>query len=78
MSLLYTGFVLRAIFLCVIAYTAFTIRLRAVTNYGRVIHEFDPWSVLVPTPVDEPLARYRIGMRVVWQVQLSGDAVPRG
>jgi len=35
--------VLRCAALCVMAFSAFTIRLHAVQNYGRVIHEFDPW-----------------------------------
>ena len=25
--------------------SAYTIRLHAVNEYGRIIHEFDPWSV---------------------------------
>jgi dolichyl-diphosphooligosaccharide--protein glycosyltransferase len=33
----------QAIVLAYACYSAFQIRLFAVTNYGRVIHEFDPW-----------------------------------
>ena len=36
-------FLLRLAILCLSLYMAVRIRLYAVINYGRVIHEFDPW-----------------------------------
>jgi len=38
------------------ASSAYTIRLHAVNEYGRIIHEFDPWSrpLVAPCP---PIAR---------------------
>lgn len=37
------AFLLRAAVLVVIGYEAYDIRLYAIKEYGRVIHEFDPW-----------------------------------
>lgn len=37
------GLLVRLSLVAVICYAAVSIRLRAVVNYGRVIHEFDPW-----------------------------------
>jgi len=34
---------LRIVALVLIGYTAYTIRLNAIHEYGAVIHEFDPW-----------------------------------
>ena len=29
--------------MCVAGHYAFDIRMKAINDYGRVIHEFDPW-----------------------------------
>ena len=34
---------IRAILIAYAAYSAYAIRLFAVQEYGRIIHEFDPW-----------------------------------
>ena len=39
----FLGFVFRCLLFVYFGYSAVTIRLFAVINYGRVIHEFDPW-----------------------------------
>ena len=53
--------VLRAALMAVQAYAfyyacsaAYNIRLHAVTEYGRIIHEFDPWSA---SPLRPPRPR---------------------
>ena len=38
----FSGFI-RAILIGYAAYSAYAIRLMAVHEYGRIIHEFDPW-----------------------------------
>ena len=35
--------VLRAVLIAYAAFSAYAIRLFAVQEYGRIIHEFDPW-----------------------------------
>ena len=37
------GAIIRVAVLAVAAYLAYDIRLYAVKEYGRIIHEFDPW-----------------------------------
>lgn len=39
------GVLIRACLMVFFLWSAYTIRLFAIKSYGKVIHEFDPWSV---------------------------------
>ena len=53
--------------------SAYTIRLHAVNEYGRIIHEFDPWS-LHPPPGRTALPRARARVDPVGRARTAGGS----